>query len=153
MTTTPPKVENREQLLAAAKEAVRVFDGKTADEVADIVRDKIGTKRAECGSPHSCAIALYVIEQAGLPETLEICVAMEDFQLYDSVYSEWLDDNFGATECPAGWWDEYRIGRVTLPGGVEEFIGRFDRGEYPDLATDESLPAVEDNEDDLLALF
>jgi hypothetical protein len=111
------------------EDVVSVFEGKNEDEVADIVRAELNGEKADCGNPHSCAIAKFVLRR--IP-ALERDSRREELSVAPQTVS--VADYDAAIES-----DEFWGFTVDLPEGVTDFIGSFDHGQYPDLATEESL--------------
>lgn len=110
------------------EQLTRLVEGlgdKTPSEIADHLRTAL-SRPAECKSATRCAIAVYVQERLGL-------------QPLPSGEAPVSVDGFGVTVW-YGDGDFYDRLHIDLPVTARQFIGAFDRGEYPDLAVADTLP-------------
>jgi hypothetical protein len=102
-------------------EALKPLRGKTPDQIAELVKEKVG--KAYCRNANSCAVAQFVANQLPQGHAVEVDGA--------NVYVYTLD----STGQYAEWESEIT---VPLTNRIHEFIRRFDELEYPELVmTDE----------------
>lgn len=117
------------------RQALSVFEDKTADEVADIVRRELDGSKAVCGNPQSCAIAVYLSRVLDLQYPWIPSVTVNAVTVFDVESENWEDVA------------AYYQNRVNLPAGIGQFISDFDMGMYPDLATEDSLAPLTEEVD------
>lgn len=95
----------------------------TADQIAEFLNYFLRHDKGVCADPGECAIAKYLFYMLGLRDhpNLRISVGATSSSVNN------LDDHFAT------------VAYVDLPWNVSEFIRKFDRGNYPALATEDSL--------------
>lgn len=108
-------------------EAIKPLQGKTPDEIVDIIKGSVG--KAYCRNAEKCAIAQFVFDQLPTGYAVEVdgdAVTVYELDETGTIREQLVKTSYGEDYEPVQ-------GRVDLPDEVRDFIRNFDDLKYPEL--------------------